>query len=82
MYTRCIFVISMLAHGLGCVQLNISFAKPLNSLGRCGAPVHILFHMQYYTLTAATTHRIWGLLMKDENRETGDFPSSDASLNF
>jgi sterol desaturase/sphingolipid hydroxylase (fatty acid hydroxylase superfamily) len=32
-------------------------------------PVHILFHMQYYTLTAATTHTGFaGLLMKDENR--------------
>ncbi len=32
-------------------------------------PVHILFHMQYYTLTAATTHTGFeGLVIKDENR--------------
>lgn len=33
------------------------------------APVHILFHMQYLTLTAATTHcGFEGLVVKDENR--------------
>ncbi|MEM9579479.1 MAG: sterol desaturase family protein [Pseudomonadota bacterium] len=33
------------------------------------SPVHILFHMQIYTLTAATTHTGFaGLLIKDENR--------------
>ncbi|MEM6465653.1 MAG: sterol desaturase family protein [Pseudomonadota bacterium] len=33
------------------------------------APVHILFHMQYLTLTAATTHcGFEGLVMKDKNR--------------
>ena len=32
-------------------------------------PVHILFHLQYYTLTAATTHTGFeGLVIKDENR--------------
>lgn len=32
-------------------------------------PVHILYHMQYLTLTAATTHAGYeGLLMKDKNR--------------
>ncbi len=32
-------------------------------------PVHILYHMQYLTLTAATTHcGFAGILMKDENR--------------
>ena len=33
------------------------------------APVHILYHMQYLTLTAATTHcGFEGLVMRDENR--------------
>lgn len=32
-------------------------------------PVHILFHLQYYALTAATTHSGFeGLLVKDRNR--------------
>lgn len=32
-------------------------------------PVHILYHLQYYTLTAATTHTGFeGLLIKDRNR--------------
>lgn len=32
-------------------------------------PVHILFHLQYYVLTAATTHTGFeGLVVKDENR--------------
>lgn len=32
-------------------------------------PVHILYHMQYFTLTAVTTHTgFQGLLMKDRNR--------------
>jgi len=32
-------------------------------------PVHILYHMQYYVLTAATTHTGFeGLIVKDENR--------------
>ena len=32
-------------------------------------PVHILFHLQYYTLTAVTTHTGFeGLVVKDENR--------------
>jgi lathosterol oxidase len=32
-------------------------------------PLHILFHLQYYTLTAATTHTGFeGMLVKDENR--------------
>ena len=32
-------------------------------------PVHILFHLQYYTLTAATTHTGFeGLLVKDKDR--------------
>ncbi|MCL4676289.1 MAG: sterol desaturase family protein, partial [Pararhodobacter sp.] len=32
-------------------------------------PVHILYHMQYLSLTAATTHTGYeALLMKDENR--------------
>lgn len=32
-------------------------------------PVHILYHMQYYTLTAATTHSGFrGLLINDKNR--------------
>jgi len=32
-------------------------------------PIHILFHLQYYTLTAATTHTGFeGLVVKDENR--------------
>jgi lathosterol oxidase len=31
--------------------------------------VHILFHLQYYALTAATTHTGFeGLAVKDENR--------------
>ena len=34
-----------------------------------GGVVHILFHMQYYTLTAATTHTGFeGLVVKDQNR--------------
>ena len=33
------------------------------------SPVHILYHMQYLTLTAATTHTGFeGMLMKDKNR--------------
>ena len=40
----------------------IHFIVPAN-------PVHILFHMQYLTLTAATTHcGFEGVLVKDENR--------------
>ena len=32
-------------------------------------PVHILYHLQYYTLTAVTTHTGFeGLVVKDENR--------------
>ena len=32
-------------------------------------PVHILYHLQYYTLTAVTTHTgFQGLLIKDKNR--------------
>ncbi|KXF89138.1 sterol desaturase family protein [Phaeobacter inhibens] len=32
-------------------------------------PIHILFHLQYYALTAATTHTGFeGLLVKDKNR--------------
>ncbi|MEM6824148.1 MAG: sterol desaturase family protein [Pseudomonadota bacterium] len=32
-------------------------------------PVHILYHLQYFTLTAATTHTGFeGLVVKDENR--------------
>ena len=32
-------------------------------------PVHILYHLQYFTLTAATTHAGFeGLVMKDKNR--------------
>lgn len=32
-------------------------------------PLHILFHMQYYTLSAATTHTGFeGMLIKDQNR--------------
>ena len=32
-------------------------------------PVHILYHLQYFTLTAVTTHTgFQGLLMKDRNR--------------
>jgi sterol desaturase/sphingolipid hydroxylase (fatty acid hydroxylase superfamily) len=32
-------------------------------------PVHILYHLQYYTLTAATTHSGFeGLLVRDQNR--------------
>ena len=33
------------------------------------SPVHILYHLQYYALTAATTHTGFeGLVVKDENR--------------
>ena len=33
------------------------------------SPVHILYHLQYYCLTAATTHAGFeGLMVKDENR--------------
>lgn len=40
----------------------IHFVVPTN-------PVHILYHMQYLTLTAATTHTGFeGVLMKDQNR--------------
>ncbi|MDP5220345.1 sterol desaturase family protein [Ruegeria sp. 2205SS24-7] len=40
----------------------IHFVVPAN-------PVHILFHLQYYALTAATTHTGFeGLLVKDQNR--------------
>ena len=32
-------------------------------------PVHVLYHMQYLTLTAATTHcGFEGLVMRDQNR--------------
>lgn len=32
-------------------------------------PVHILFHLQYYTLSAATTHSGYeGIVAKDKNR--------------
>ncbi|MEM7239324.1 MAG: sterol desaturase family protein, partial [Pseudomonadota bacterium] len=32
-------------------------------------PVHILYHLQYYALTAATTHTGFeGVLVKDQNR--------------
>lgn len=40
----------------------IHFVVPAN-------PVHILFHLQYYALTAATTHTGFeGMLVKDKNR--------------
>lgn len=40
----------------------IHFVVPAN-------PVHVLFHLQYYALTAATTHTGFeGLLVKDKNR--------------
>ena len=51
--------------------LNLMFLlhkTPLN-LKNAAHPVHILFHLQYYTLTAATTHTGFeGLVVKDENR--------------
>jgi len=44
-------------------------ANPIWFIALFFHPIHILFHMQYYTLSAVTTHTGFeGLLVKDKNR--------------